>query len=301
MACLAACAGATIAMRDSWRAAPEIGPPLPQLAFWVKLLPFAGWIWATNLLANLTDVADRYLILYFADGDAAAASALVGQYHSSRVVPDLLASVAAMLAGVLLPYNSHDWETGNRDVVSRRINLALKATGLTFTAAGAALLWIAQPLFAWVLEGKYELGREVLPWTLLLCIFFSLSVLALNYMWCAERAGRAVLAMGAGLICNIAFNLVLLPRFGLPGAVIATAAANAVSLACAYWLNHRLGMRLDGGVAAASLAPLALLLGAAPAAMTVIALTVIALRSDWIFNPEDKGEIAKSLRMFWSK
>jgi O-antigen/teichoic acid export membrane protein len=300
LGCVGACALASLALRETWRTAPAAGGTLSHLDFWAKLLPFAGWVWATNLLTNLSDVADRYMILYFAGGDAAAASALVGQYHSSRVAPELLASVAVMLSGVMLPYNTHDWEAGNRAAVSDRIGLSLKILALLFTAAGAALLWLSGPLFGWVLDGKYAAGEAILPWTLLLCIYFGLSVLALNYLWCAERAAQAMQVMAACLAVNIALNVLLLPRFGLMGAVAATAAANGLALACALAFNYRLRMRLSAGLGVASLAPLALLGGPLAATVVVIAATLLAMRSNWLVSRDERRKLFVALQGFWT-
>ena len=86
---------------------------LPRRDLWGKLLPFATWVWLINLLANLFDAADRFMIVHFAKETAISADSLVGQYHSSRVVPCLLVAVAGIVGGVLLPYMSHDWEAGD--------------------------------------------------------------------------------------------------------------------------------------------------------------------------------------------
>jgi O-antigen/teichoic acid export membrane protein len=295
-ACLVACVGAFPALRGSWRLTPAAEVSSPQRDFWSKLLPFACWIWATNLLINLSDVADRYMILYFASGDAGAASALVGQYHSSRIAPDLLASLAVMIAGVMLPYNSHDWESDARDAVSLRIRLAVKGASLAFLGAGAALLAVAGPLFEHVLGGKYAAGEAILPWTLALCTYFGLTILAANYLWCAERAGRAVAVMGAGLIVNVLLNLLLLPRLGLPGAVIATAAANGATLALTLRCNAKLGMQLDAGVFVAALAPLALLIGPAAAAGAFIALAGLGCRNKRLLPERERAHLAQTLK-----
>jgi O-antigen/teichoic acid export membrane protein len=298
VACVLACLGAVSALRESSQAAPLADGSLPQMQFWAKLAPFACWIWATNLLVNLSDVADRYMILYFAAGDASAASALVGQYHSSRIAPDLLASLAAMVAAVMLPYNSHDWEAGNREAVSVRVRLAIKAMSVVFLAAGVALLTVAQPLFDRLLGGKYAAGEALLPWTMVLCSYFGLTILAMNYLWCAERAGRAVAVMGMGLIVNIALNLLLLPRLGLPGAVIATAVANAATLALTLRFNSRLAMQLDAGVFLAGLAPLSLLLGPAAAAGTLIVLVFLSFHSPRILPQAERIHFVLAFQLF---
>ena len=136
---------------------------LPQRELWAKLVPFAAWVWVINLLTNLFEAADRYMIVHFAAGSPQHAQALVGQYHCSRVVPILLIAIAGVLSGVILPYLSADWEKGRRAHVSRQLNLAVKLTSLAFTACGVLVLWLAPVLFGSLLDGKYDTGLAVLP------------------------------------------------------------------------------------------------------------------------------------------
>src|SRR5262249_38147298 len=83
-----------------------------QKDFWSRLLSFAAWVWVGNLLYNLFDVADRYMIVH--TSNAPDPLAVVGAYHSSRIVPLLLVSIATLLGTMLLPHLSHDWEAGRR-------------------------------------------------------------------------------------------------------------------------------------------------------------------------------------------
>ena len=67
---------------------------------WARVAPFAAWILLGSVLTNVFAVVDRYMIVHFANVSAAEALDLIGNYHSSRVVPMLLVSIAAMLAAV---------------------------------------------------------------------------------------------------------------------------------------------------------------------------------------------------------
>ena len=101
---------------------------------------------------------------------------------------------------------------------------------LAAIGASAAVLFIAPWLFGVAFQGKFAGGLAVLPWTLAYCIWFGAAMIAQQYLWCAERAGLVGIALAAGLAVNVAVNLLLLPRLGLQGVVIAAAAANLVSL-----------------------------------------------------------------------
>src|SRR5690606_9376035 len=103
---------------------------------------FAIWVWVTNLLCHMFAVVDRYMIVHFSGMEHATALAQVGHYHSSRILPLLFVSLADLLAGVVLPYLSNDWEGGRRSEVVQRMSLVLKLTAVTMLAAGVCVLWL---------------------------------------------------------------------------------------------------------------------------------------------------------------
>ena len=47
-----------------------------------------------------------------------------------------------------------------------------------------------------------------------------MSAVATSYLWCAERPALSSLPVAAGLAVNVTMNLLLVPRFGLQGAVL---------------------------------------------------------------------------------
>jgi O-antigen/teichoic acid export membrane protein len=295
-ACLLSAALSCPWLRQAWQAMPETLAPQPRAAFWSKLLPFAGWVLLSNLLTNLFAVADRYVIVHFAPGSPAEALTLVGQYHSSRVVPLLLASLAAILGTVLLPHLSHDWEAGRRARVSARLNLFLKLLVLLLTAASAGILLLAPLLFDVAFQGKYADGLAVLPWTLVYCIWCGAGMVAQSYLWCAERAGWSSVALSAGLAVGVALNVLWLPAMGLHGTVLATSAANLVVLVLVLWLGHRAGMRRDRGLWLVLAAPLALCLGPWVAAMVLAAVVWEAVCCDRLFSRAEKQRLVDILR-----
>lgn len=265
--------------------------PLSRRDLWGHLLPFAAWIWIVNLLTNLFEMADRYMIVHFAPGTSEQVHALVGQYHSSRVLPTLMMAAAGMVATVLLPYLSHDWEAGRRSHVVRRLDTLTTLAGLAVFAGGALVLFAAPWIFGWVLEGRYDDGLAVLPWTLAYAGWFSISLIAQNYLWCAERARLANVALLVGLAANIALNLALLPWLGLEGAVLATAVANAAALALVLYFGRCSGMAWRRGTLLVCLLPVLLGFGVwttlAGAALTGYA----ALRTEWLFTTSQRREL----------
>jgi O-antigen/teichoic acid export membrane protein len=276
---LATLVGLTVVVR-LYRVLPEQEPQLGNVDLWQKLLPFAGWIWLTNLVANLFAVSDQFMLKHFSGLSPIASDSLVGQYYCSRVVPLLLVGVAAMIAGSLLPHLIKDWEAKRFALVRRYIRTSVKLCAVVFTTGGALVLVAAPLLFGWLLGGRYDRGLTVLPGTLVYCIWFSLFCVGYNYLQCVERARWGSVALATGLVMNLVLNYWMAPLWGLPGVVCATAISNLGAFAALAVFSQRSGMRWDSGVAVATLLPLSLCLGGWAALIIVIMVCL----AGWVFD-----------------
>jgi len=292
----AACLGSAIAAL-AWKGgalaaeAPWDGG-VPHREFWPPLVRFAVWIWVTNFLSHLFAVVDRYMLVHWSGLEHAEALALVGHYHASRIVPLLFLSVADLLCGVVTPYLSHDWEAGARQRVSDHLTLILKGASLAMFAGGVLALLVSPLLFRFVFDGRYDEGLRVMPWPMAYCAWYGLLLVAQNYLWCAEKAKLATLPIAAGLVANIVINVVLIPTWGLLGAVISTTLATGLALSVLYAINRRVGMRIQSGLVWLSLAPAAMC-GGAWCGLVVLSVVLAALPfSRTLINQQERDVIA---------
>ncbi|MGI9518891.1 MAG: lipopolysaccharide biosynthesis protein, partial [Pirellulaceae bacterium] len=271
--------------------------PLPRKSMWSRIAPFAAWLWVINLVSNLYEVADRNMLLHLAPVSSVEAQALVGQYHSGRVIPLVLVGLAAMLSGILMSYMTANWVRGDREKVSRQLGWTLKLMGIGFTVIGLGVLLLAPLLFDVILQGKFNGGLAVLPLTLVYCIWYSLVTVGQDYLWCREKGKWACLAVIVGLSINVLLNLFLIPRFGLTGAVWATATSNIVSLVALYLTNLSFGWRADRGVWFSALIPLVLLLPLNVAIASVLVLTWAGVKYGWLFSESERNELEESIEL----
>jgi polysaccharide transporter, PST family len=299
--CLAAFAAGSWWLFSAMKTVPYNIEPLPQRALWSKMIPFTAWILLINVLTNLFGLADRYMIIHFAAGSAEQTLAMVGDYHSSRVVPLLLISISSMLAAMLLPHLCHDWESGRRDLVSARLNLFLKLLAYGLIAASGAVLFIAPWLFGKAFQGKFAGGLAVLPWTLTYCVWFSLATVAQQYLWCAERAGLIGVSMAIGLAVNVGVNLILLPHLGLLGAVLAVTVANLVALVLIIYFARLAGFRVHRGLWIVLAAAPVLCLGPWITAVVLLAFALEASCRELILSAEEKQQLLQGIKQYWDK
>jgi len=267
------------------------GDALTHSAMWKRIAPFAIWLWASNLLNNLFEVSDRYMLIHWSAGTSEMAQGSVGQYHSGRVVPLLLVSVAAMLAGLLMPYLSQAWEAGQKEKATKQLKWTVKLIAILFTVGGVLILLLSPVLFEQILQGRYNDGLSVLPTTLVYCIWFGLMAVAQDYLWVAEKGKWATLANALGLIVNIGLNLCMIPLIGLHGAVIATAFGNATLIVLITLLNHRFGCRADIGIWLCICFPLVLLLNTTLSLVAILAFVLMCVSTNWVLNVDEKTEL----------
>lgn len=301
MACLLSATGTLLLKGRALigEAAPDAG--VAHREFWPPLVRFAVWVWVTNLLCHLFGVIDRYMLVHWSGLDDAAALALVGQYHASRIIPVLFLSVADLLAGIVMPYLSHDWEAGNRHLVSERLNLVLKLTVVGMTLAGVVVLWAAPLLFHFAFHGRYDEGLAVLPWTLTYCVWYALLLVAQNYVWCAEKVRLSTIPLAIGLTANCLLNMTFIPTWGLLGAASSTTLATALAVAVLYRINHCAGMRLQPATLLLTAAPAALCGGAWCATALIALLAVLLPFSQVLVTRRERLALAETFRSYSAK
>ena len=301
LSCLLCCLGSLPRLRELWSTDSSQPDTLPQRSFWAKLMPFALWIWVTNLLFNLFEVCDRYLIVHYSGLEPTDALRMVGNYHSSRIIPVLFVGIAGMIGAMITPHLSCDWEKGNRRAVIDRLNMVTKTTAMLQFAASIAVVLAAPLLFEVAFRNKLSGGMQVLPWTLAYCGLFGLFAISQNYLWCVEKAGLSSLSLLLGLIVGIGASLVLLPIYGLHGAVWAATCANVVALGTMYVFSQLLGMRFDRGTWVATFAPLSVGFGLWPALTVLLFLTVVTVTTNQIYSAVEKQQLRKAALSYVNK
>lgn len=258
---------------------------------WARILPYAVALWVMNLLSNLFEVSDRYMLLHLIDGGEAAGQAVVGQYHCGRILPNLLTSIALMLGGVLLPYISADWEAGNPERIAARLRQMLQSVAIGFLVLSIAALCVSPWLFYYGFGNRYHQAQAILGISLLQAIWSSLFTIAQSYLLCIERGKRLAGLMVAGLLLNLALNAWLISPLGLFGAVLATSTANLATLLLLLWQMSRHGCWLGWGTVLLCLAPLSVAAGPIMATVVLGVIVSLAGRTEWLLSTADRQQI----------
>jgi peptidoglycan biosynthesis protein MviN/MurJ (putative lipid II flippase) len=103
------------------------------------------------------------------------------------------------------------------------------------------------------------------------------------------------------LAVNVTLNLLLLPRLGLLGAVLATAAANFVALMLVMAINRRLGMHIDFGTWVALVLPAVVCLGPVNATLAIVVIALDVAVSDRLLSHEEKRVLSAGIAHYLEK
>ncbi|MCU0711407.1 MAG: oligosaccharide flippase family protein [Pirellula sp.] len=290
-----------LALWPLWRLKPVIAESrsnevakLKPSEMWRRILPFAASVWTMNLLINLFEVVDRYTLLYLSATPEQGA-ALVGQFHSAKILPVLLTSLTSLVSAMLLPYLAKDWEAGETKQVRTSLEFSVKTAIFAFFVISIGAMVFAPWLFQYVLKNKYQEGLDAMPLALIYCCFSASSVLLQNYFWCAEKGRVVGLITALGLVANLLLNLWWVPYFGLNGAMAATAISGLAILLLTLISLRLVQIRFSWSFYLITALPLLLLMGPIAAMAGAAVVVILTSRTSAIFDAAEKRILDHSL------
>jgi polysaccharide transporter, PST family len=249
-----------------------------------------------NLLVNSFEVVDRYMLLYLIKDEDGLGHRLIGQFHSARLLPVLLLSLASVISGMLLPYLSSDWERNRKSQVAASTRASIKIAAVIFMGFAILATAFAPYLFGLLLKDRFSLGQDVMPIALVCCIWASLTFIAQNYLWCAEKTRVITVSLVVGLVVNIVLNWFFIPRWSLHGAAWATAIASAFNLGLIIWSMQRHGCACTKSMFVFLALPLLLAVSPEVAAVGLAMLISLAGRTHWLLTKEERTLIEDAMR-----
>lgn len=288
----------------AWRAAAcelRTSNAISSRKMWRRVMPFAIALWCSNLISNLFDLSDRYMLLHLSQMGAEAGQAMVGQFYCGRVLPNLLLSLAMMLGGMLLPYLSADWERGQFAKISESMNGILTLLALAFTGLSLAAIVASPIMFQGVLSGRYQQASDILPLGMVLAAWSGLSTVAAAYLLCAEKAKQNAILLAVSLVTNVLLNWPLILWYGLYGAALATTVTNGLLLYLVLWRLHREGCTIKLSTLLFCGLPICLLLGDVFTVTVLASVTIACGRTNWLLTQKDRHAIDQLLLPYLRK
>lgn len=214
---------ALAAARNTWTPALKADAAKSMLAFGLPLATFGVALWVIAF-------SDRFFVIQFLGTAAAGIYSLAGR-GAGVVSLVLFAFEAAWLPFAM----DRAQEPGHRQVYAR-----------TFLAVGVGLVALATFLSLFAREALFVLATpDYLPaYSYVGMLALAVAVYGMGQVvgvgiQLGQRTRHLIWISGAGASVNVALNLALIPRFGIPGAAAATLGAYVVSTALVFVVAQR--------------------------------------------------------------
>jgi stage V sporulation protein B len=231
------------------------------------LVQFQSALIVFLLANNLLMKTDLLLVkAMFAPGDPAAASAAAGAYGAALDFAYIVFQIILSITFVVFPLVSEATFNEDLAVVRGYVRQTLRAT-LAISALPAALFSAnAAEVLKLVYPPEYAVGAGALRIVAVGMLSFAVITVLTSVISSGGRPWVSVAVVAATLALDAGLNVVLIPRFGLEGAAVATSLAMAAgAAACAAFVRVRYGALVSGltiarvGAAAAAVYALSLL------------------------------------------
>lgn len=210
-----------------------------ELSFWrhllVSTIPFA----LNEFLFSIYHRVDIVMLSFLKD------EAVVGWYNAAcilSITPLLL--VAAGVVRALFPSIAHAFEF-NRGLYTTLVERAVRYLMILLIPIGVGVTLLASKMIFIVFGPQFANSTPALQVLIWAGISLFFGCLYIDVMQATGKQKRATLLLGIGAVVNIVMNLLLIPRFSLVGAAIATLVTQitCLMLAC-YIVGRASGMRL---------------------------------------------------------
>jgi len=190
----------------------------------------------SQILVLIVSVSDRFLIAAFL-GDAAAGTYFAGYALADRTL-DVLFIWIGMAAG---PLAVALLEREGRDRAEESLRVQSEAMVLLTLPAAVGLALVAQPLAAVMTGASFHAqAAAIIPWIAAAGFLSGFSTYYLDQsLELARKTHLFPLVLAVPAAANIALNLLLIPRFGIMGAVAGTLIAYAIGAVSTYLIGRR--------------------------------------------------------------
>ena len=144
-------------------------------------------------------------------------------YNSAIVPAEMIWFIPSVIQVVFLQHASNLWSNDEREKLAEDLKSGVKYGVLSLALFGIGLFALSEPFLRVYFGGEYSEASTVLQILLFGTIFLGVSRILSPIFHATGWIRYSNLVTVAGLLLNIGGNIIMVPRFGIIGAGIATA------------------------------------------------------------------------------
>lgn len=257
---------------------------IEESGFYKKIFKFSVWFIFTPAVYSLFMYTDRWMLTRL------LGLSYAGIYSVGINFSGLIFTFGMMMGNILTPNLSESWEHGNKEKAIRVLNFATKINTLVLLSGAMALFLFRVPIVS-ILYGKEYMGCiPVINILLIFWLFNSILWTIGSYAHLIEKTYIRFVCSFVGLISNVALNYILIPKYGLMGAALATSASLAILVIVMFFWLQREGLRVKRSTIFVCTFPLILVFGSVPIACLFFILSAgLIWKTDFIIDRDEKA------------
>lgn len=166
------------------------------------------------------------------------AAQFVGYYGIASPIARLPLVISMAVATAVLPATSAALSVNDRDLIETYINQAYRYVTIVVLPASLGIAIFATPIIS-LLFPDYVLGSGALQILALGMLFFTLYTVSASI---SQGVGKPVIPMvslALGTLIELGLSVILIPKYGIDGAAIATSIATFVLMVTVSWRTLR--------------------------------------------------------------
>lgn len=202
----------------------------------ISLLRFGLPLTACYALNFVLSTSDRLLVDYFLGGTA------VGVYSVSYAVMDrTLTSLFLAVSLAAFPLAVRLLEKEGPDAAKAQLYRNGTALLALVIPGCLGLIAVNEQIAAVLIGPEYRaVALTIMPWIAVSTLLAGLQIHFFDHAFhLGKRTELFIWTIGPAAVINIGLNIVLLPRYGLMGAVWATLVGYIVAVACSAWVGRK--------------------------------------------------------------
>jgi O-antigen/teichoic acid export membrane protein len=257
--------------------------------FYGRLLRYSAWFVIAPVVDILFSYTDRWML------SRLTTLADVGVYSVASAIAGPLFLFGGIAGRIMLPSLSSEWEAGRQREAMARLNSAIRLNAVALLFVAMSVTVLRRPIILTLYGQEYQAAVAAVGFLMCFQLAHSLLWTLGTYPLLLERTHVPLLCNIVGLAANVGLNVLLIPRFGITGAAIATASAFVVSLLTMMMWATRTGFTLERSTTLAMLLALALTLPDIGLVAAGVAAGALLLFTEIILPRGDKQAAARFL------
>lgn len=250
--------------------------------FYGKIFSFSIWFAIAPVVYMLFNYTDRWMLGYI------KGLSYVGIYSAAVNLTGIVFSFGMIAGTVLIPTLSEIWEQGDKDKVIFMLNFSTKINTMLLLTL-AVIIFLFKGLIVSLLFGREYM--ECLPaigFLLIFWILHSINWTIGSYSQLIEKNFIGLVCNSIGLIGNIIFNYMLIPKYGIEGAAAASTFSSAVILIMIICWFSKEGLKLKLNTVFVCIFPLMFLFNVIFAFIFYLLMVAVFLWTDSIIDRNER-------------